>query len=254
MAVNTGVQAVGTTLEILTVLQERNGGRVAEIASETDIANSTAHRHLSTLTENGFVVKQGDEYHLSGRVLHFGETVRKRRPEFSLIKQKVDELANETGEVVQFAVEEHGYGLAIFRALGEHAVTTDLSLGQRTHLTHSAVGKAILAFLPEERIDAIIKSPGLPDATENTITDREELEGELAEIRKRGVSFNTEERIQGLCAVGAPIMSPHQQVLGGISIAGPKNRLQGETFQENLPKLLRGNVNELEINLAYSSN
>lgn len=252
MAANEEIGAVRTTLEILAILQQRNGERVTEVATAVGIANSSAHRHLSTLEKNGYVVKRGDEYHLSGRFLHLGETVRRRRPEFQLVEQMVSELAEQTGEVVQFVIAEHGHGLVLFRELGDRAVTTDLSRGEPKPLHQSAAGKAILAFLTDDRREKAIEDSGLVSATENTITDRDALDAELAEIREQGVSFNNEERIRGLRAVGVPVRSSHQEVLGSISIAGPKNRIRGETFHEELPSLLRGNVNELEINMAYA--
>jgi DNA-binding IclR family transcriptional regulator len=115
-----------------------------------------------------------------------------------------------------------------------------------------AAGKSILAHMSEEDVWQIIEDRGLPKITENTITDSETLFEELEMIREQGYSVNDQENLDGLKAIGAPILGADGQVIGALSVSGPTHRMKGEYFESELPDLLLGVVNELELNIAYS--
>ena len=163
----------------------------------------------------------------------------------------VDELSEETGERAQFVVEEHGYVRYVHTAAGDHAVYTDSGLGKGVGMHTTAAGKAILSRYPESAVRALLERRGLPPATENTITDEDALFEELAAIRERGVSFDDDEWIVGLRAVGVPVCGPDDDVLGALTVAGPTRRLKGPWFEEEIPDLLLGMANELELKIAY---
>jgi DNA-binding IclR family transcriptional regulator len=130
---------------------------------------------------------------------------------------------------------------------GPDAVKTDATIGKRGPLHVSAAGKAILANLPANRRDQILDGIAVPETSE-----REALDSELETVRDRGYAFNDEESTSGLRAVGVPIRHRSDTVLGAISVSGPANRLTGDYFREELPNLLLGTVNEIELNIEYS--
>ncbi|WP_255197799.1 IclR family transcriptional regulator [Halorarius litoreus] len=246
------VKSAVTLLTVVEGLRELDGARVTELADHLDIGKSTVHRHLSTLEAHEYVVKEGDEYHLGLRLLGLGEYVRERSPVYAMARPIVDQLAEETEERALFMTEEHGRAIYLYRGVGAHAVRTNSTTGTRRYLHTIAGGKAMLAHLPEERVDAIIDRWGLPAETENTVTDREALAAELERIRERGVAFNREECIQGLQAVAAPVLGPDGSVVGALSVSGPTHRMKGEWLEEEIPDLLLGSANELELNLEYA--
>jgi DNA-binding IclR family transcriptional regulator len=248
-------QTVGSTetlLSILEALEASGGARVTDLADEIDVADSTAHSHLSTLRANGYIVKEGDIYQLGGRFLRFGEYIRNRRDAYELAKPKVKILAEETGERCQFIVEEHGRGVYLHRETGSQAVLTDSGLGKRIHLHATAAGKALLAALPDERVEAVVDQWGFPELTTNTITDPNELREELTAVRERGYAINTEENTEGLHAIGVTIQDGNDEVIGAISISGPSHRMKGDLFEQDVPDRLLGTANELELNIRYS--
>ena len=246
------VKTTHTVFAILETLQRMNGARITELGSELDMANSTIHRHLATLHQRGYVVKVGDEYHIGLRFLDLGEHARNREAAYQMAADKVVELAEETDERAQFIVEEHGYGVYVHRALGANAVKTDPGIGKHAPLHATAAGKAIMAFLPSDRLEAVIERHGLTPETENTITSRKVLLAQLDDIRDREYSVNNEEHISGLRAIGAPIKHPTGEIIGAVSVSGPTRRMKGSWFEEDLPDLLRGATNELELNIAHS--
>lgn len=251
-AVETEVKTVDRMFTILEKVRELDGARISELGEELDMANSTICRHLTTLRKHGYAVKEGDTYHVGLRFLDFATYARNRKRAFKMARPKVEELADETNERVQFIVEENGYGVYMYRALGQQAVQTDPGLGKRSLLHYSAAGKAILSELPHARVERIIVDRGLPRHTKNTITDRESLLEELQTIREQGYSVNKEEYLEGLRAIGTAISPSNGVVLGALSVSGPANRMKGPWFEEELPDLLLGTANELELNIAYS--
>lgn len=245
------VHTVEKTLRVFDFLRDHPSSTLSEIASKLDIAKSTAYRHLETLERWEYVSYDDDGYSLSLKFLDLGTTVRRRKQSYMQAKGKVEELAEATGERAQFLVGEHGRAVYVHLATGEHAVEADTYPGLRVPIHASAAGLAILSALPPEEVDAIVERRGLEPMTSNTITSREALHEELEAARDRGYSINDRGYIEGLRAVGAPVEDADGTVLGGISISGPSNRMQGERFESELPSLLLGATNELELNITY---
>nr|WP_321169935.1 IclR family transcriptional regulator C-terminal domain-containing protein [Salinigranum rubrum] len=92
----------------------------------------------------------------------------------------------------------------------------------------------------------------LPELTPHTITDHDEFFSQLDTIRERGYAFNDEESIQGLRAVGVPIRGKEHEILGALSVSGPTHRLKGDWYTEDIPDLLLGVSNELELNIRHA--
>lgn len=246
------VRTAETIFETLELLERNDGATVTEVAQERDCAKSTAHRHLSTLSEMGYVVREGDEFHVGLRFLKLGQHARTRQEGEGLAKEKVEEIAGQTGERAQFLVEEHGQAVYLHRSFGEHAVRTDPGIGSRIPLHATAAGKSILAHLPESKRFDIIEQSEFEPITDHTITDTDELFDELDTIRDRGYSFNRQENLEGLHAVGVPVSDSDGKIIGALSVSGPTHRLTGDWFREELPNLLLGTANELELNIEYS--
>lgn len=251
-AVGDGVASTDTAFDVIEAISETDGARVTELADRLGLAKSTVHGHLTTLKRRGYVLKEGDQYQLSLRFLHLGQSVRTRRVGYEMAREKVEKVAQETQERSQFIVEEHGYGVYMFRDTGSEAVSTDSEIGKRIPLHATSAGKAILASFPEERAREIVDRRGLERLTSRTITDEAELFDELETIRERGYAYNRAENTEGLWAVGVPVSAPDGTVLGAISVSGPTHRMKGERVRSELPDMMLGVANELELNIAYA--
>lgn len=249
----TRLTTIGNALDVIEVIRDLDGARLTDIARELDMPPSSVYKYVSTLIEEGYLIKMDDEYEVSLKFLEMGIHVRNQKTGFRYGVQVVEELAEETGERVQFVVEENGRGIYLHtEASRSTAVQTNRRVGTSRYLHSSASGKAILAHLPQERVNEIISTQGLPAETEHTITSPEKLFDELEEIRKKGVAFNNEESIEGLRAVGVPIKgSGEAEVIGALSVSGPRYRLNGTLYRDELPELLLGYANELELNVRY---
>ncbi|ADJ16897.1 IclR family transcriptional regulator [Halalkalicoccus jeotgali] len=245
------IQSLKTGFKIIELLRDQDGGYLTDVSTQLDIPKSTAYQYLDTLEEIGYLVKEDSKYELSLNFVSLGEYARTRKEAYTLAKPMVQQLADKTGERAQFLIEEHGRGIYLYTDQGSQGVQTDRWIGEQRYLHSSAGGKAILAYSETRRVKKIIDQIGLPAETQNTITESEKLFRELEEITERGYSINNEESIDGLRGIGVPVIGPDDMIFGAFSISGPIQRFSGDWFQEELPDLLLGTANELELRLKY---
>lgn len=245
------VRSIGRLMRVIAELSNRDGVGITELSETTGLAKSTIHRYLITLDDLEYVVKEDQEYRLSLRFLNIGEGVRNRRYAYQLAGNKVEQLAEETNERCQFVVEEHGRGVYVHVASGNKAVLTDSRVGKRLFLHSTSVGKAILAHMPEADVHTILDRWGLPRQTKKTNTSREAFFDELEQVRTKNVAFNREGNVEGLHSVGVPVFDGNGSVIGALSVSGPSHRLKGEWFENEIPDLLLGATNELQLKLKY---
>lgn len=249
---NNPVGTVETTIQILEALKEHGDASITELSEYTGLTKGTVHNHISTLREHRLIIKREGRYELSLRFLIFGEYVRNNNILYQTGEPKVQELADETGEIVHLSTEQHGLSMKLCKVLGENAVGERfhaVKLQRPDYLHYTATGKAILAFLPQSRVRKIIDEHGLVEMTENTITDRDALFEELEKTRNRGYSLNNQEEVKEVRAIGAPVRDRTGRVLGAVSVSGPVSRMQGERFRETMPERVQNTTNLIEANI-----
>jgi DNA-binding IclR family transcriptional regulator len=241
-----------TSIEILEFLEEVDGAGVSEIADWMDRPRSTIHGHLATLREKQFVIQEGDRYRLGPELLRLGNQVRTRDPGFVLARECTDRLFEETGLRSVFAAEMGGRAVFIHTASGEKMGWAHEEPGNRLYLHDTAVGKAILAELPDSRVEQIVDRWGLPDETENTITDREALFAELETIREQSYAVNRAENFKELHAIGYAATRRPGDIIGGFSVTGPAHAITGADRENELARTVTDIVTEFELELALA--
>ena len=252
MAEKAPVNAARTTFRIIEELRKLDGAGVSELSDRLNMPTSTIHDHLQTLENEEYLINDGGIYRVGARFLEIAEQVRQRMKVYKVARPEVQNLAEETGEHSNLMIEEHGRGVFIYRARGEKAVQLDTHAGMRVPIQTTALGKAILAYRPKEEVTSILDRHGMPGITENTITDRAELMKELEDARSRGAAFDDEERVEGMRCVAAPITDSNGRAVAALSVSGPKSRMMGEVFTEELPDRIKKSANVIEVNLTYS--
>jgi DNA-binding IclR family transcriptional regulator len=243
-----GIKSLENWFRIMELLKTEEGQRITDISDRLGISKSTAHRHLTTMEQYRFVVKQDGVYKLGMRFLEFGNFVQHREEVYSIAEEITANLATRTGEVASFVIIEHGKVVCVFRELGEHAVGTDFSVGDIDPIHATAGGKALLSRLSNDRVLEVLGDQELPKYTEHTITDIDTFLEELERIRDQGISYNNEESVTGLRAVGTPIVdSASDSLIGAFTVSGPANRLTDARIREDIEDELLGAANELEL-------
>lgn len=244
------VKAGEKMFSIIETVQRLEDPTLTAIATHLDFPKSTTHNHLETLKKAGYLKEIDDKYDLTLKFLDHGIYARRNLEIAGLAPPILDNLSDDTEEATWLMVEERGYVVGVAKALGERAVQTTGRIGRHTRFHYHAPGKAILAHLPEDRVDTILTERGMPKKTEHTITDYDAIKESLEEVRETGVAFDVGEAIPGIRSVASPVIC-EGEVEGAIAVVGPKDRLKGDKFRTEIPDLISGAANELELRLTY---
>ena len=246
------IKSVETSIDIVDALTEKSPARVGEVAEMTGNSTANVSKHLNTLRKHGFVIRDDDGYRLSFRYLDIGGMLRESFTGAQIIKPKIVELAEKTGEAASFLIEENGSAVVLYREVGHQGVAARSRIGKRLPLHQIAGGKAIMAHMPSERVTQIIDQKGLEAATENTITDESAFREALENVRERGYAINDAESTQGLDAIAAPIRTVSDDIVGACAVSGPTHRLRDDDLRSEITEVLLSFTNEIELNLTYS--
>jgi DNA-binding IclR family transcriptional regulator len=245
------IEATTTSLRIVDALKHLEEAGVSELSAEMDLPVSTVHDHLKTLEEQQYVVQEDGRYRLGTKFLTLGGYARNRMQIYNVAEPEVKKLARDTGEHANLMIEEHGRGIFLYIATGSDALKLDTYEGMRTYLHTTALGKSILAHLPDERYEWILDRHGLAPLTSQTLSSRDALEDELRRIRERGYATDDGERIEGVRCVAAPVVKSDGTVLGAVSVSAPKSRLQEDVFGGELPRRVQRVANIIEVNATH---
>jgi DNA-binding IclR family transcriptional regulator len=148
------------------------------------------------------------------------------------------ELLDRFQETVNLGVLEENAVVYVEILESLKAFRTAARVGGRDLPHATAIGKAMLAFLPEKDVERMAADTGLPKRTENTISALPRLKEELAGVRQRGYAVDFEETEVGACCVGAPIFDHRGEVVAAISISGPAFRFSGGNCEETAAVLV----------------
>lgn len=243
------VKSVHRAVQILEFIHDNEGARLGQLAEDLDVSRSTIHNHLATLKRMGYLVKQANTYHLGLQFLHLGEYTRHRKPAYSLAHQKVNNLASDLNEEVDFTVPEHGRMISLYHSVGDQ-MSSGLQVGRWFHMHDTAAGKAALAEMDDDEVEAIIDQWGLPAKTDNTITDPDMLFEALEVVRERGYAINDQELLDGYHSVGVAVKGPDEQTIGALTVGGPTYRIRSSLESADLLDTLFDTVEELQRDIA----
>lgn len=215
-------EPVPSAAKLLLLLEVFLGGPpslgVSEIARDAGLTKSTAFRLLSVLTERGFLIRHGSRYSLGRRLIHFGAYTAYNRPHSlrDVATPILADMYSSYRATVHLGILDEGHVLYLEKLHGPSQMTVPSHVGSRLPATLTAVGKALLAFAPEEETSAVLKAT-LPRRTPYSITDPTVLAEELASVRAKGYAVDREESTVGLTCYGAPIIVA-QRLVGAVSV------------------------------------
>jgi len=220
------IQSLERAIMILEYLR-KGPTSLSELNRELGLHKSTIFGLLQTLAKHNYVHQEGKtgHYSLGYRVLALGGAFLENCDLRQAAAPYLQQLVDEHRETVHLVIMEDGQVVYVDKIDSSQSIRIVSRIGRRLPAHCTGVGKAILAFLPEETVKLIVKKHGLPGFTANTITTWEELVTELARIREEGVAFDREEIEEGLCCVAAPIVGYGYYPVGALSVSGPTLRM-----------------------------
>lgn len=245
------IQSTATCFRIIEQIRSDGSAGISELAREVDISKSAVYKHVQTLTRLGYLVREGNEYHLSLQFLRLGMEARNRLP-LAVAETVVADLAETTGHTTNFIARENDRGIYALRVDPEGKTSTERLEGKVAPLHATAGGKSILACLDEEERDGIAERTGLPRFTDKTITDRSVLDEELQSIRDKRVAFDREEFIEGVQCVASPVLASDDSPIGSVSVTGNIQIMSGKRLEEEVVGLVVSAAKTIEKEVRTS--
>ncbi|WP_084211093.1 IclR family transcriptional regulator [Pseudonocardia acaciae] len=243
------LSSVDNALRLLVLLGERRALRVADAADGLGVARSTAHRLLSSLREHGFALQdRANGAYRPGPVLTEvglaavgGIDIRR------VARPVLEELRDQTGETVSLSLLE-GRNVRFVDCVEG---TRSVRVGDRTGLAlpaHcTAGGKVLLAALSPAELTRRYAGHELTVRTESSIGAWDELERELAAVRRENYAINREEGEHGISAVATAVRDPAGAPLAALAVVVPAGRLDEDVVRELLPTVLASGTRLREL-------
>ncbi len=241
-------------LELLAEFQ--HGATLSSLCDGAHLNGSTTHRLLATLAARGYVRQDPatKKYLLGPQTLHLGQAGLAQFDLRNIAHPHLRKLAHEANELANLVLlsETHAVYMAQVQA-GQRTVQMFTQLGARVPLHCTGVGKAILAFLPEDEVEHLLASENLKAYTPYTITNVFLLREELEKIRQHGYAVDNEEREIGVRCIAAPVFQARGRVLAAVSLSGPAGRINPDRDEE-LGQLVQHAAERISSELGYQGN
>ena len=221
------IKSLDRALEVLETLSDIGGATLSELASAADQSPATVYRVLVTMEGRGIVEFNPTDqvWNIGPAAFLIGSKFLRRTNLVERARPILRKLKDATGETANLGVERGGQVLFLSQVETHHSIRAFFPPGTLSPMHSSGIGKALMAQLTDDRLDAIIAGHGLPGFTSATLTQEDTLKADLAETRQRGYSIDAEERNEGMKCVAAPVFDAHGDVVAGISVSGPSSRI-----------------------------
>lgn len=217
----TGEAVLDRAFRLLDILGTSNTPLgLSEISLRADMPKATTYRLLKQLTSLGAIERRGEWYLLGHHLFTLGATVAAQRRLREAALPLMAELSQSLRQVVHLGVLDAGAVLQIEKALPRRHHGALASLGSRRPAHATALGKAILAFLPADELAQHCQGE-LKRYTRYTVTDHAALTRQLARVRACGFAVEHEEWVPGVCCAAAPIGQTGTRPIAGLSVSGP---------------------------------
>jgi len=225
---------------------------VTQLASALNLDKATVHRLLTAMEKFGMIERNADNerYRLGLKLHELGARAVESRTLQTEAHRFLLEMSRRSQETVSLAVPGAGGIVCLDRVNSPHTViTVRTSVGAHFPAHCTAVGKAVLAFLPDREINAILLRNGLPRFTPATFTRASDLKENLSQVRQRGYALDNQELERGLSGVAAPVLLAENRVLAAVGIAGPTLRFRGKELAHKIA-LVREIASKLSASLG----
>ena len=233
------VSSLAKGLRVLELLAKNGDMSASGVAGHLDTSRAASHRFLTTLRDLGYVEKTGKgQFRLTFKVVELGM----RKLDGFKIRQSVhpflQEMALACGETVNLG---HWDGTAIIhldKINSTEILRLDVGLGALAPAYCTGLGKAVLAFLPDDELEDYLQSTEWVAMSPKTITTPEKLKAEIQKTKKRGYAIDDEELSLGLRCVAAPVFDHRGRPTYALSVSGPTQRMTKKKINAILSKLL----------------
>jgi IclR family transcriptional regulator, KDG regulon repressor len=246
------VRTILNAVRIIDQLSTAGNLGVTDICQQLSMPKSSVHNILETLVHERIIEKnrESNKYNLGVRLVELGNRAQISLDICRIARPFLVGLNKQTDETVHLTVLDNDEVLYVDCVESKMRIRTYSVIGERAPLHCTAVGKAILAFLPESQRMRIIREKGLVRATPATITDESLLQEDLRKTVQRGYSVDNMEHEDSLRCVGAPIRNWKGEVTASVSVSGPSQRLTLKRVLTIAPALVEATT-EISRRMGY---
>jgi IclR family acetate operon transcriptional repressor len=219
-----GVQSLERAFAILETMADAGGViSLSQLANDAQLPLPTIHRLVRTLVDLGYVRQEASrQYSLGPRLIRLGETTSRMVSRWA--RPHMERLAHELGESVNLAMLDGDQVVYIGQVMASrNSMRMFTEVGRRVLPHSTGVGKAIMAGMDPETVQAILARTGMPARTEHTITDPDAFAAELGRTRARGYALDEGEQEVGVRCVAVAIPGSPQPL--ALSVSGPLPRM-----------------------------
>ena len=227
----------------------------SEIGKRVELDPSTTFRMLVTLEEHGFVRQDpaSGKYRLGASCLELGSQFLKFNDVRKSAVDVMQKLRDQFGETVHLGILDGNEIVYLEKMTGLHAIGLMSSrVGGRAPAHATAIGKVLLAYLPDGELGTRLPRWKLTRCTANTLTNWKELEKETARVREQGYALDNQEFEPGVKCIAAPIFS-HKGIAAALSISGPLERMDGHIKANGLIEQFKKTTAEISKELGWGS-
>lgn len=225
------IQVLDRALALLDTLSHRGPDlALGEISQSLKLHKSTAHRLIMVLERHRLLERNSrtGRYRLGLKLFELGTKAASQLDLREQARPFLERVVLETGETVHLCIYDDGEVVYVDKVEPARSVRLASSVGRRNPAFCTAVGKAIMAFLPEAQVEDAVQKHGLQPLTSKTVSTLTELKTELERIRERGYALDDEENEEGVSCVGAVVRGFDGEAVAAISVSGPSFRLGKE--------------------------
>jgi IclR family pca regulon transcriptional regulator len=230
---------------------------VSELSRGLDLSRSTVHRYVATLAKLGYLQQDPDSkrYRLGPKVLDLGFSALNSMDLLEISAPHLRQLSDETQRTVNLAILDGTDVVYIERCRsarpGQQEIDLNLHVGARLPAYCTAMGKAILAFLPEERLEELIAEIDFVPRGPNALTGAKAFREELDKIRISGIAVNDEELAYGLRSIAAPIYTHTGDVLAAVNLAVHRTMVSMDELLDRFgPAVLRA-AHDISLSMGH---
>ncbi|WNC17423.1 IclR family transcriptional regulator [Brevibacillus brevis] len=218
-------KTVVKSMELLNLFIEHSRLSLNEMVELTGIPKTSIHRMVGSLEGMDFLQKGEDgKYSLGLLFLQFGQLVSERLDIRQIALPAMTALRDRVEEAVNLTVRDGKEAIYVEKLDTPHPVRLYTKIGRRSPLYAGACSRIILSFLEEKEIERYLQEVELIPIGLGTITDKEQLCGEIKKAREKGYTISYSELENDTVSIAAPIFDHTSRLAGGLSIAGPQVR------------------------------
>ena len=233
------VASLAKGLRILELLAECGDLSAARVAAHLDTSRAASHRFLTTLRDLGYVEKtEAGRFRLTFKIVDLGMRKLDGFEIRHVAHPFMQELALDFGETVNLGHWDNGSIVHLDKINSTEILRLDVGMGAMAPAYCTGLGKAILAFLPDQVCAAYLDSVELVAMSPKTLTTTDRLVREIAKIRDNGYAVDDEELTLGLRCVAAPVFDYTGTASYALSVSGPSLRMTVEKIQLIKEKLV----------------